>query len=61
MYSFAGLFLFCGLIYIWKQNYEASRAAAKQNNFVEFEPADRATENTSDRFEKQEEYKACVN
>ena len=37
-YSFSALFLFCGLIYIWKQNYETQRQAAKQNSqdFIEF-------------------------
>lgn len=36
-YSFSALFLFCGLIYIWKQNYEAHRRALKKTNPDYFE------------------------
>ena len=53
-WSFSALFLFCGLIYIWKQNYEAHRRALKQTNQDYFEfPQDKEPKN--DEYQKQPE------
>lgn len=49
IYSFSALFLFCSLIWMWKQKYEAERRAEKQKNadFFDIEaPNDQKKENT---------------